>query len=182
MRLTNQKPTKRRKRCLCCGNLFEPDCRTKGSQRYCGKKECQKVRQRKNEKDWRKRNPETQLIWVRLWNKRNSGYSGVRRAENPDTEQVNREQTRVRMQKIRGIRAFDKSKLILAQLNKNKEDKCYLARGGQIILCLTKARSFTKNGFMAHNRTQATRVSNRLPKGRLYDLSQEVFNRPLPDP
>jgi hypothetical protein len=91
-------------------------------------------------------------------------------------------QTRVRMQKIRDIRAFDKSKLILTQLRKNKGDKCYLARGGQIILCLTKARSFTKNGFMGHNRTRLTRVSNMLPKGRLYDVSQEIFNRPRQGP
>lgn len=182
MRSKNKKPTKRRKRCLCCGDLFEPDYRTKGKQRYCGKKECQQVRQRKNEKDWRKRNPEIQLIWVRLWNKRHSEYSGNRRDKNPDIAQANRMQTKVRMQKIRDIRAFDKSKLILAQLNKNKGDKCYLARGGQIILCLTKARSFTKNGFMAHNRTRLTSVSNRLPKGRLYDVSQEIFNRSRPDP
>ena len=179
MRSKNKRPTKR---CLCCGDLFEPDYRTKGKQRYCSKKECQKVRQRKNEKDWRKRNPETQLIWVRLWNKRHSEYSGKQRDKNPDIAQVNRMQTRVRMQKIRDIRAFDKSKLILAQLHKNKGDKCYLARGGKMILCLTKARSFTKNGFLAHNRKSLTRVVNILPKGRLYDVSQEIFNRSGPDP
>ncbi len=48
---------KRRKRCKNCKELFEPDVRTKGKQKYCSKKECQNKRQRENEKDWRKRNP-----------------------------------------------------------------------------------------------------------------------------
>lgn len=48
----------RRKRCLHCGDLFDPDRRTKGQQRYCSADSCQEYRQRLNEKNWRQKNPE----------------------------------------------------------------------------------------------------------------------------
>jgi len=176
------KGSKRRKKCGHCRDLFDPDPRTKGGQKHCSKPECQKVRQRKNEKDWRKRHPENQLIWVRLWNKSHSGYSANRRSQDSDLLQSNRKKSRVRMQKMRTERQFDKSKLILRQLHINKDDKCYLARGGWMILRLTKARSFTTSGVIGHTQNRLKRVANKLPKGRLYDLSEEILNQPATDP
>jgi 2-oxoglutarate dehydrogenase complex dehydrogenase (E1) component-like enzyme len=169
--------SRRRKRCKNCSDLFEPNLRTKGRQNYCSKTGCQKVRQRNNEKDWRARNPEKQRIYVRLWNKRNSEYSGKRRAKNPKLLEMNRRQTCLRMQKARAKAMFDKSKLILTQLAENKADKCYLTRGGWVILRLTKARSFTRRAVIGHNQSNFKRVANRLPKGRLYDLSEEILNQ-----
>jgi len=162
----------RRKRCVGCEDLFEPDYRTKGKQRYCSKKACQKKRQRANEKCWHKRNKEKQNECVRNWNKKNPGYSRKRRGNNPKINQENLEQTRERMQKIRATRTFDKSKLIVWQLTGNKEDKCYLARGGKwVFLRLTKASPFTRGDFMRHNCDRINRVVNVLPKGKIYELS-----------
>ncbi len=167
-----KKGTRRRKKCYGCGDLFKPNCRTKGEQCYCSKEVCQKKRQRANEKDWRKRNKEKQNEYVRKWNKKNPGYSRKRRSENPKIVQKNRAQTRERMQKMRAGRLFDKSKLIGWQLTGNKEDKYYLARGGRwLFLRLTKASPFTRGDFMRHNCDRISRVSNVLPKGKIYELS-----------
>ena len=57
----------RRRRCLNCNELFDPDPRTKGKQRYCSKAECQTVRQMKNEKDWYRRNPDCLADQKRKW-------------------------------------------------------------------------------------------------------------------
>jgi len=170
------KPIKQRqKRCKSCQELFQPDPRTKGKQRYCSKPECQKKRQRQNEKDWRRHNPECvkyQYQQTRIWNKTHSDYSHQRRAENPQLLRHNREQTRYRMQKIRAKRMFDKSKVILTQLVGGKAYKCYLTRGSRWLhVRLTKASPFSKRGFLGDNRNRCKRVANRLPKGRLYDLS-----------
>jgi hypothetical protein len=173
---------KRRKRCAECRALFEPDARTKGGQKYCSKQGCQKRRQRNNEKDWRRRHREQQRIWVRLWNKRHSEYSRQRREKNPQLFLSNRHQTKARMQKIRARRRFDQSKVILRQLAVTKEDKYYLARGGWMILRLTKARSFTRGRLMMDNHRRMKRVANRVPRGRLYDLSEEIHNQPGTDP
>jgi len=80
------------------------------------------------------------------------------------------------MQKIRGQRVFDKSKVILTQLVGGKSDKCYLTRGGKgLYVCLTKASPLSRRGSLRDNRIRFKRVANRLPKGRLYDLAQ-VFD------
>lgn len=122
----------RQKRCKRCGELFQPNARTKGKQQYCSKPECQATRQRKNEKDWRKRNPdcvEYQYQQTRQWNKTHPDYSRRRRAQNPQLLKHNRNQTRNRMQEIRAKLMFDKSKVILTQLIGGKSDRCYLTRG-----------------------------------------------------
>ena len=171
---------KRRKRCECCKALFTMDPRTKGKQKYCSKIECQSKRQRKNEKDWRIRNPECladQQEQSRQWYRKNPGYSQKRRSNNPELLKDNREQTKLRMQKTRGKKMFDKSKLILTQLVGGKSDKCYLTHGGKgLYVCLTKASPLSKHGSLGDNRKQFKRVANRLPKGRLYDVAQ-VFER-----
>ncbi len=165
----------RQKRCQCCQDLFQPDARTKGKQKYCSKSECQRKRQRKNEKDWRKRNPdcvEYQYQQTRQWNKNNPDYSRKRRSNNPEFLKQNRDQARKRMQNIRAKCVFDKSKVILTQVVGSKPDKCYLTHGSRwLYVRLTKASPLSKRGSVGDNRNMCKRVANRLPKGRLYDLS-----------
>ena len=94
----------RQKRCKYCGVLFKPDPRIKGKQRYCSKTACQTQRQRQNELDWRTRNPDClqeQYERSRLWYKARPDYNRQRRTANPEFAQENRDQTMVRMRKIR---------------------------------------------------------------------------------
>lgn len=168
------KPT-RRKRCACCHALFDPDPRIKIKQRYCSKKECQATRQRQNERDWRNRNPDClayQQEQSRQWHRDHPEYSQQRRVRNPELLVRNRDQTRIRMVKIRGQKMFDKSKLILTQVIGGKTDKCYLTHGGKgLYVCLTKASPLSRRGSLGDNRGRFKRVVNRLPRGRLYDLT-----------
>jgi hypothetical protein len=165
----------RQKRCRHCQELFQPDARTKGNQRYCSKPECQTTRQRQNEKDWRRQNSdclEYQYQQTRQWNKAHSDYSQKRRSNNPELLEHNRDRTRIRMRKVRAQRMFDKSKVILTQVIGGKIDKCYLTRGSRWLHArLTKASPLSKRGSLGDNRSLCKRVANRLPKGRLYDLS-----------
>ncbi len=165
----------RRKRCVSCRKLFEPDPRTKGHQKYCSNSECQTVRQRINEKDWRFRNPDSvvyQQQQSREWHKNRPGYSRKRRENDPLLARKNRSDTRARMQKNRSQKLFDKSKSILTQVAGREPDKCYLARGSRwLMVRLTKASPLSKPQFVRDNRDQVKRVANRLPEGRLYDLS-----------
>lgn len=166
----------RRKRCSCCKELFEPDRRTKGSQRYCSKPGCQTVRQRLNEQSWRQNNSDClayQQEQSRQWYKAHPDYSRQRRSDHPGLLVKNRNDTRVRMQKKRGRDMFDKSKSIVLQLIGNSKDKCYLAHGGRgIYISLTKASPLSKAGSMVDNRKDCKRIANCLPQGRLYDLSR----------
>ena len=165
----------RRKRCLCCAGLFDPDPRTKGKQRYCSKPACQSKRQRLNEKTWRMNNPEClqeQYELSRLWHKARPGYSSRRRKANPELLQENRVQTKARMQKLRTKELFDKSKSILTQLAGSKEDKYYLTQGHKWLLVrLTKASLLLRSGFICDNRNRLKQVTNHLPQGKLYELS-----------
>ena len=170
------KPSRPRRRyCKSCRELFDPNPRTKGQQKYCSKTECQTTRQRQNEKNWRERNPDClayQQEQTRQWHKDYPDYSRQRRANDPELLKGNRDQTRVRMQKLRGQRMFDKSKVILTQLTGGKEDDCYLTRGGRgLYVRLTKASPLSKTGSLRDNRRRFKRVINRMPKGRLYHLS-----------
>ena len=168
----------RRKRCQSCHALFDPDPRTKGKQRYCFHSECQTKRQRQNEKDWRIRNPDClkyQQEQSRQWHRNHPDYSQQRRSDDPALLGHNRDQTRVRMQRMRGRRMFDKSKVILTQLVGSKSDKCYLTRGGKgLYVCLTKASPLSRRGSLGDNRSRFKRITNRLPRGRLYDLSRAL--------
>ncbi len=104
---------RKRRHCLCCKELFEPDPRIKDKQHYCPRDKCLTKRQRLNEKDWRIRNPDCvayQQEQSRKWHKARPRYSQKRRHDHPDLAAKNREDTRLRMQKMR--RMFDKSKSI----------------------------------------------------------------------
>ncbi len=175
--MQDNKPTrKRQRRCLACNDLFFPDPRTKGKQHYCSKPECQNKRQRKNEKDWRKRNPECvqlQYQQSQQWYKTHPDYSRNRRTGNPFLLMRNREQTRQRMHKFRGKKMFDKSKLMFSQLFKNKADRCYLnSRFRWLHIRLTKASPLSKPAFMKDNYQRNRKISNCFPQGKLYDLSK----------
>jgi hypothetical protein len=168
----------RRKRCLFCRELFDPDPRTKGKQRHCSAAVCQEHRQRVNEKDWRKNNPDClaeQYKQSREWHQARPEYSRLRREKDPMLVRRNRELTRENVRRQRERAMFDKSKLIMTQVIGNKRSYCYLSRGGKWLLTrLTKASPLSKCGGLGHNRGQFKRIANqkaRLPAGRLYDLS-----------
>lgn len=174
-----KKIIRRQKRCIYCRALFMPDARTKGHQKACSRTECQKKRQRANEKNWRLRNPDC-LLYQReqskAWHQRHPDHSRKRREENPELLLRNREQSRERMRKIREKKMFDKSKSILTQLVGGKADKCYLTQGGQgLYVCLTKASPLLRHGSLSDNRKEFKRVVNCLPKGKLYNL-ERIFS------
>lgn len=178
MRQVHKQPQKRQKRCLCCGELFQPDSRTKGKQRYCSKAACQTKRQRLNERAWRENNPEClkeQYERTRCWNKAHPDYSRQRRTDKPELLQKNRVQTKARMHNLRAKAMFDKSKVILTQLAGGKGDKYYLTKGYKWLLVrLTKASLLAKAGIVWDNRSRFRQVRNILPQGRLYELA-DVF-------
>jgi hypothetical protein len=165
----------RQKRCQWCGELFNPDPRTKGRQRYCSKPACQTKRQRLNESAWRINNPdclEYQSGQSRAWHKAHPEYSRNRRLKYPRLLVKNRDDTRIRMRKIRSQKLFDKSKVMLTQLTDRQADKCYLTHGYRwLMVRLTKASPLSRLPFMGDNRSRLKRAVNRLPRGSLYDLS-----------
>lgn len=175
MRQADNQLKRRRKHCLSCGELFEPDRRTKGKQRYCSKNTCQIKRQRHNERAWRMNNPEClqeQYELSRLWHRARPDYSRQRRKANPELLEENRSQTKARMRKIRTKAMFDKSKVILTQLTGDKRDKYYLTQGYKWLLVrLTKASLLSRAGLICDNRHRFKRAANCLPQGRLYELS-----------
>ena len=175
MRQVNKPSRIRQKRCKCCGGLFKPNPRTKGRQRYCSKPACQTKRQQKNESTWRINNPDCldyQRGQSRLWYIAHPDYSRKRRLKYPRLLVKNRDDTRIRMRKIRYQKLFDKSKVILTQLITRQADKCYLTHGYRwLMVRLTKASPLSKLPFMGDNRIRLKRASNRLPRGHLYDLS-----------
>ena len=165
----------RQRRCQCCGELFTPDPRTKDRQQYCPKPVCQTKRQRQNESAWRRKNPDCldyQREQSRLWYINHPEYSRLRRLKNPRLLVKNRNDTRVRMRKIRSQRLFDKSKVMLTQLVERQADKCYLTYGYRwLMVRLTKASPLSRLPFIGDNRSRLKRAVNRLPRGHLYDLS-----------
>jgi len=165
----------RQRRCQWCGELFNPDPRTKGRQRYCSKPICQTKRQRINEASWRINNPDCldyQCEKSRLWHTSHPDYSRKRRLKYPRLLIKNRDDTRIRMRKIRSQRMFDKSKVILTELVTRQADKCYLTHGYRwLMVRLTKASPLSRLPFIGDNRSRLKRAVNRLPRGSLYDLS-----------
>lgn len=175
MRQANPPLRRRRKQCLSCQELFESDPRSKGQQRYCSKRECQTVRQRLNEKNWRERNPEClgyQQKQSRAWYKEHPEYSRQRRHAEPRLLVKNRDDTRVRMQKFRQKIMFDKSKSIMKQVVGGKYDKYYLTRGSRwLMVRLTKASLLSRLRSLKDNRKSFKSVANCCPKGKLYEAA-----------
>jgi hypothetical protein len=179
MRQANKPTRARRKRCVWCQTLFKPDPRSKGRQKYCSKPECQRKRQRQNERQWRLSNPEClayQRQQSRQWHRTRPDYSRQRRAQNPEVVEQNRGQSRLRMQRIREQRLFDKSKVILTQLTGGKSDACYLTpRCRWLMVRLTKASPFSKWFRSRDNRPYAKRLSKRSAINRFYEVP-DVFD------
>ena len=174
----NQSKKSRRKHCQYCNELFDSDPRAKGRQRCCSKAACQTMRQRQNEKDWCRDNPDSVADQKRKWHKKNPGYSRQRRVADPAMADKNRQDTKIRMQEMRSRAVFDKSKPILTQLVGKNIDKCCLIRGRWLFLRLTRASAWTKAAVMRHTCSKRLkRVTNRLPKSRLYDLSGMLKKR-----
>ena len=165
----------RRKRCLSCRDLFDPDPRTQGKQKYCSKESCQSYRQRQNEYRWLADNPdglEYQQELSKRWHKAHPEYSRERRKNDPKLARRNVELTRERMRRKRREALFDKNKSIFTQLTGNNADKCYLSKGsGWLITRLTKTSPFTKVDLLTYNPEVISWKANRLPKGRLHDIS-----------
>jgi hypothetical protein len=81
------------------------------------------------------------------------------------------------MREIRGRQRFDKTKSILLQLLGNQADKCYLTRGAQWLhLRLTKPSRFSNLKAVCENAGQLKTKTNPLPRGRVWDLSHQIFN------
>jgi hypothetical protein len=112
---------------------------------------------------------------VRAWHKARPDYSRKRRASDPALTMGNRIQTRIRMRDRRFRSVFDKSKPILTQLIGKTRDKCCLISGQWLYLRLTKASPLSKPWRVRHTGLRLKRIINRLPRGRLYDLSG-LFN------
>jgi hypothetical protein len=168
----NQPKKSRRRHCKCCDELFDSDPRAKEQQRYCSKAQCQTFRQRQNEKDWCRNNPEAVAHQKSKWQKKHPEHSGQRRAHDPELAQKNRQNTKIRMQNMRANVVFDKSKPILTQVVGRSADKCCLMRGNWLFLRLTRASPWTKAAVMRHTSgKRLKRVANRLPKSKLYDLT-----------
>ncbi len=162
----------RRKRCLSCHDLFDPNPRTKGHQQYCSKADCQEIRQRLNEKDWCQNNLDVVKQYKSKWQKKHPDYSRLKRAADLALAQKNRQDTKARMQKMRKKAMFDKNKSILTQvIGKNTDNRC-LMRGRWLFLRLTRTSAWTRALIMRHTSgIRLKRIANRLPKSRLYDLS-----------
>lgn len=72
---------RRRRRCLCCKDLFLPDPRSRYHQRFCSKAECQKASKALSQARWRAKSG-NQNYWrgaeeverVRSWRKAHPGY------------------------------------------------------------------------------------------------------------
>jgi hypothetical protein len=108
---------------------------------------------------------------IRAWHKARPNYSRKRRASDQALTIRNRVQTRFRMRDRRFRSVFDKSKLILMQLIGKTRDKCCLISGQWLYLRLTKASPLSKPWKVRHTGLRLKRILNRLPRGRLYDLS-----------
>ncbi len=167
----NPSPKKRRRHCKCCGELFDADPRLKQRQKYCSKALCQTIRQRQNEADWYRDNPDIVADSKHKWHKKHPGYSRKKRAANPELEAKNRQQTQKRMQEVRWRRMFDKNKSILTQVIGGIDDKCCLIRGNWLFLRLTKTSRWQKATIVRHTGKRLKRVANHLPKSKVYDLT-----------
>lgn len=161
----------RRRHCKCCDELFDADPRVKERQKYCSKASCQLVRQRQNEAEWYRENPDIVADSKRKWQKRHPGYSRQRLVADPQLQTKNRQQTQERMQEMRWRSVFDKNKSILTQVIGGIKDKCCLIRGNWLFLRLTRTSRWAKATIVRHTGKRLRRVANQLPKSKPYDLS-----------
>ena len=83
-------PTRRKKRCLFCNELFLPDPRLKSRQIACSRTECQKARNQANQSEWKKRHPDCfkgRYPNTKRWLAKHPGYLARYRGERPEKVQ-----------------------------------------------------------------------------------------------
>ena len=166
------KKRSRHKHCKNCHEHFTAERRASGRQKYCSKVTCQAVRQRKNEQNWCQKNPKVVAYDKSAWLRKHPDYSRKRRAADPAMTEKNRQDTKIRMQKLRAKTMFDKNKSSLMQMVDRNADKYCLMRGKWLFLRLTRVSPWTKAVMMRHTCGKALkRITNRLPKSKLYDLT-----------
>ncbi len=160
-----------RKRCRCCKKRFTPDHRVGNQQTHCPALACQAKRQRKNERSWRKKNPEAVALQCKKWQKNNPKYWFKWRQKHPGYVRRNKEFMRLYMRRRRKAARFVKSKemkLQLASIKGVAHEKWYMPRGSRwLILRLERASRLSKLGSLGHT----SGVEYRWPRGRLYDVS-----------
>ena len=86
------------KRCACCGQPFEPRPQVP-DQAFCSSPECQRARKRQWQRDKLRSDPDyrsNQQAAQRAWTLRNDGYWRNYRDAQPEYEQRNREQQKLR--------------------------------------------------------------------------------------
>ena len=74
------------RKCLNCGDIFDPDCRNVGRQHYCSKPECRRASKAAAQAAWlaKPQNSDyfsgpTQVARVQVWRAANPGYGRARR-------------------------------------------------------------------------------------------------------
>lgn len=70
---------KRKCKCLYCNDLFQPDYRNRGRQKYCRKAACKRAGKRASQQKWLHENPDyfrgtSHVNRVRQWRQKNPGY------------------------------------------------------------------------------------------------------------
>ncbi len=78
------------RKCLKCGEFFDPDCRNAERQRYCSKPECRRASKAASQAAWlaKPQNVDyfccpTQVVRVQAWRAAHPGYSRVRCKDSP---------------------------------------------------------------------------------------------------
>ena len=67
----------KKRNCCCCGRVFIPNKRLGDRQKTCGRANCKKKRNRENQRNWRRKNPEYfrgRYDETKAWLERNPGY------------------------------------------------------------------------------------------------------------
>ncbi len=160
-----------RKRCPACGAMFTSDPRVGQRQRYCSSTSCQLSRQRKNESDWRKRNPECVSAQQKKWRLAHPVYLRQWRENHPDSVRRNSEFMRLYMRRERQRLLFEKSKEMHLQVVKNN-GVIYMSRGNTWFLArLKRASRLPKVWADVYAGGRIRCGSVRLPQGRLWEVS-----------
>lgn len=96
----------KRKRCVCCHELYLPDPRTCRQQKTCTKPSCRAWRKQRAVKAWKLRNPlcaENDPVKQKQWRKKHSKYWKQWRSKHPGYVVHNRKAQRSRNAKTRGL-------------------------------------------------------------------------------
>jgi len=95
------------RRCVICGRYFSPYSRKTHEQVLCGRLECRRRKRQEWERDWWRSNPDClpeRKRKTRIWAKERD-YWRQNRVKRPEYTARNREQTRVRMRRLRAAEA-----------------------------------------------------------------------------